>query len=242
VCVCCINAPRSSIVILGLVFAVCTSVLQCVAMCCSVLQCVAVCCSELLRVPVCCNRIGFAVCMSVSHDSFKISSNASCTSTQMQNANATNTTNKHSNHTNTTCKQLHKHNMYVALNQTRTNNTQNKNQKKRMELPPLPRHHPKDSGDFSNPSLFCLRFLAARSCLNDSKCFERQMVAPLPLATSPVVLMMMQCLLLLFAGFGVGRRDVSRNKHTHTCIHANTHRHTHTHPHTHRHTHTHTYI
>jgi len=37
------------------VFAVCCSVLQCVAVCCSVLQCVAVCCSVLQYVAACCS-------------------------------------------------------------------------------------------------------------------------------------------------------------------------------------------
>ena len=37
------------------VFAVCCSVLQCVAVCCSVLQCVAVCCSVLQCIAVCCS-------------------------------------------------------------------------------------------------------------------------------------------------------------------------------------------
>ena len=36
------------------IYAVCCSVLQCVAVCCSALQCVAVCCSALQCVAVCC--------------------------------------------------------------------------------------------------------------------------------------------------------------------------------------------
>jgi len=47
-------------------FAVCCSVLQCVAVCCSVVQCVAVCCSALQCVVVCCSVLQcVAACCSV---------------------------------------------------------------------------------------------------------------------------------------------------------------------------------